>query len=626
MRTSRTFALNIPLLPDGVREQVGIAYLLFRIADTVEDGTCADRPTKRRLFGSLVAGLESQDATEFCELVRQHPPHDDPDCLELCGELPTLLKALSVDAVVSELVRDYVQRASIGMERFTQAGGGRGNVRLKSRVELHEYCYAVAGLVGEMLTRLFLHHQPSLHAVESELMNLAPLFGEGLQLVNILKDSGDDNNDGRQFVHGCVPRELLFELARMDLDHAQDYTEVLESNGAHPGVVRFTRLPVQLASATLAAVEQHGPGSRVSREEVGSIVADVMSDSDKPEAAIPRAIKVLLAEPRGFCAGVSMAIAALDMAIEKLGTPIYVYHEIVHNRYVVEEFTARGAVFVESVDQVPVGGNLIFSAHGVSPEVRSAARERGLLTIDATCPLVAKVHIEAARFAREGYTILLIGHAGHDEVVGTVGEAPDSIRVIQSAEEIAALDFSPGAKLAWLTQTTLSVSDTARLVTLLEQRFPTIVGPGKDDICYATQNRQAAVQALCDEADAIIVVGSQNSSNSQRLKELALEHNVKSWLVDGADELSIRDFSSCKVVGVTAGASAPQKAVENVLEWLDTNFQTDVEVRTHASEDRVFPLPSELVSTQVGQPGRTVLTGSKPSEQTGTETLPQGEG
>ncbi|MFK7820598.1 MAG: 4-hydroxy-3-methylbut-2-enyl diphosphate reductase, partial [Planctomycetaceae bacterium] len=392
-----------------------------------------------------------------------------------------------------------------------------------------------------------------------------------------------------------VPRPILFTIARSNLRGAEHYTELLEQNEASSGILHFTRLPTRLAKATLECVERNGPGAKISRERVAHIVTSVT----RPDSQDIAAMNVLLAAPRGFCAGVRMAIDALDIAIDRLGTPLYVYHEIVHNRYVVETFTDRGIVFVNELDEVPNDTNLIFSAHGVSPEVRAAAKAKNLRTIDATCPLVTKVHIEAARFAQQGYTIILIGHEGHDEVIGTVGEAPDAIRLVSTIAEIDALQVEDETKLAWLTQTTLSVSDTAQLVNRLRERFPSIVGPTTDDICYATQNRQSSLEALCDEADAVIVVGSQNSSNSQRLRDLAIEHDVAAWLMASPYELSRADFENLKTIAVTAGASAPDSAVEKVLDWLAINFGATVELRTHTSEDRVFPLPVELTTKAI---------------------------
>jgi 4-hydroxy-3-methylbut-2-enyl diphosphate reductase len=305
-------------------------------------------------------------------------------------------------------------------------------------------------------------------------------------------------------------------------------------------------------------------------------------------------MKILLAAPRGFCAGVNMAIESLDLAIRAFGTPIYVYHEIVHNKYVVDTFRAKGAVFIDHLDEVPVGATLLFSAHGVSPEIRRLARERKLRAIDATCPLVTKVHLEAIRFAKEGYTILLIGHEGHDEVIGTMGEAPQAIVLVESVEHAGRLKFPPDAKLAYLTQTTLSVDDANRIISRLKERFPQIVGPPKEDICYATQNRQEAIHALAAEADLVLVLGSQNSSNSQRLKELALERGAAAQLIDGAADIDERWFAGVKNVVITAGASAPESVVQECVEYLRARYGATVESRTLRSEDVQFPLPREL--------------------------------
>jgi 4-hydroxy-3-methylbut-2-enyl diphosphate reductase len=307
-------------------------------------------------------------------------------------------------------------------------------------------------------------------------------------------------------------------------------------------------------------------------------------------------MRILLAAPRGFCAGVNMAIESLDLAIQAFGTPIYVYHEIVHNKYVVDTFRAKGAVFVDDLAEVPPGSTLLFSAHGVSPEIRRVARERKLRAIDATCPLVTKVHLEAIRFAKEGRTILLIGHEGHDEVIGTMGEAPQAIVLVESVEHAGRLEFAPGAKLAYLTQTTLSVDDANRIIQRLKERFPHIVGPPKEDICYATQNRQEAVQALAAEADLVLVVGSQNSSNSQRLKELALEHGVPAYLIDSAADIDDAWFNGAETVVITAGASAPESIVEECLDHLRSRFSATIESRTLRAEDIHFPLPRELRS------------------------------
>src|SRR5262245_32057062 len=305
-------------------------------------------------------------------------------------------------------------------------------------------------------------------------------------------------------------------------------------------------------------------------------------------------MKVLLASPRGFCAGVNMAIESLDLALASLDPPIYVYHEIVHNKYVVEHFRGRGVTFVDTLDEVPVGSTLLFSAHGVSPEIRRIARERNLKAIDATCPLVTKVHVEAIKYASAGYTILLIGHEGHDEVIGTMGEAPEAIILVESPEDVASLEVADERKVAYLTQTTLSVDDANRIINRLKQRFPHIAAPPKDDICYATQNRQEAVSLLSDEADLAIVLGSQNSSNSQRLAELARERGVPAHLIDGTADLRAEWFDDVKTVLVTAGASAPEQVVDEVLDWLRKRFNAIVEPRSIRQENVSFPLPREL--------------------------------
>jgi 4-hydroxy-3-methylbut-2-enyl diphosphate reductase len=305
-------------------------------------------------------------------------------------------------------------------------------------------------------------------------------------------------------------------------------------------------------------------------------------------------MKILLAGPRGFCAGVNMAIDTLDLSIQLYGTPIYVYHEIVHNRHVVERFRAEGAVFVNELSEVPEDSRLLFSAHGVSPEVRRIAAERRLKTIDATCPLVTKVHLEALRFARQGYTILLVGHQGHDEVVGTMGEAPEAFVLVESPEQVDRLEFPPETKLSYLTQTTLSVDEANRIIGRLKQRFPEIVGPPKEDICYATQNRQEAVRQSAREADIALVLGSQNSSNSQRLAELAAETGVRAHLIDGAADVDLNWFHGDETVLITAGASAPESVVEECVALLRDKFAATVESRSIREEEVYFPLPREL--------------------------------
>jgi 4-hydroxy-3-methylbut-2-enyl diphosphate reductase len=305
-------------------------------------------------------------------------------------------------------------------------------------------------------------------------------------------------------------------------------------------------------------------------------------------------MKVILASPRGFCAGVNMAIEALNLALKTLPPPIYVYHEIVHNKYVVDHFRGQGVTFVDHLSEVPRGATLLFSAHGVSPEIRRVAKERQLRAIDATCPLVTKVHLEAIKYASLGYTILLIGHEGHDEVIGTMGEAPEAILLVESPEAVERLEVADESKVAYLTQTTLSVDDANRIIDRLKARFPQIAAPPKDDICYATQNRQEAVAKLAPDAQLTLVLGSQNSSNSQRLAELSAERGVPAHLIDGPGDIDPAWFEAVDAVLVTAGASAPEVVVENVLDYLRDQFDATVEVRTLREENVSFPLPREL--------------------------------
>jgi 4-hydroxy-3-methylbut-2-enyl diphosphate reductase len=305
-------------------------------------------------------------------------------------------------------------------------------------------------------------------------------------------------------------------------------------------------------------------------------------------------MKILLAAPRGFCAGVNMAVQSLDLALKHFGAPVYVYHEIVHNQYVVRSFQSKGAVFVDSLEEIPPKSTVLFSAHGVAPTIRKLASERELHAIDATCPLVTKVHLEAIKFAKEHYTIVLIGHQGHDEVIGTMGEAPEAIVLVESTQEVDCLEYGPDTKLAYLTQTTLSVDDANRIIQRLKSRFPWIVGPPKEDICYATQNRQEAVRVIADEATKVIVLGSQNSSNSQRLRELAQEQGRTAYLVDGPEDLSVEWFEESDVVLVTAGASAPEEVVASTLAWLESNFDSTLELREVRKEEVHFPLPRAL--------------------------------
>ena len=283
-------------------------------------------------------------------------------------------------------------------------------------------------------------------------------------------------------------------------------------------------------------------------------------------------MKIILAAPRGFCAGVNMAINSLDLTLQKFGPPVYVYHEIVHNQYVVNSFKDKGAVFVESIDEVPRDSVVLFSAHGVSPAIRQAAKDRNLTALDATCPLVTKVHLEAIKYAKAGYTILLIGHEGHDEVIGTMGEAPEAILLVEDEQDVDQLEIADETKLAYLTQTTLSVDDANRIIHRIRKRFPNVESPPKDDICYATQNRQEAVNLLTDQVDVVVVLGSQNSSNSQRLRELAADKGKPAYLVDGPQDLDATSFDPEKTVLITAGASAPESVVQSTIDWLLETF------------------------------------------------------
>jgi 4-hydroxy-3-methylbut-2-enyl diphosphate reductase len=309
-------------------------------------------------------------------------------------------------------------------------------------------------------------------------------------------------------------------------------------------------------------------------------------------------MQILLANPRGFCAGVNMAIECLDESIRMFGPNIYVYHEIVHNKYVVERFTRQGVTFVDHLSQVPEGSLLLYSAHGVSPQIRAEARVRRLQTVDATCPLVTKVHLEAIKFAREGYHIILIGHEGHDEVIGTMGEAPQSITLVESAAEVDALEFPPDAKIAYLTQTTLSVDEAEAVIERLRERFPEIASPPKEDICYATTNRQEAVSGLVPEADVLIVLGSQNSSNSRRLMEIGHACGKPAYLIDGAHELRPEWFEPNQTVVITAGASAPEEVVQECVDYLVERFGASVREITFRQESINFPLPRELRALQ----------------------------
>jgi 4-hydroxy-3-methylbut-2-en-1-yl diphosphate reductase len=308
--------------------------------------------------------------------------------------------------------------------------------------------------------------------------------------------------------------------------------------------------------------------------------------------------RVLLASPRGYCAGVERAVETVERALELYGEPVYVRKQIVHNSHVVRELEERGAVFVDSVDAVPEGATLVFSAHGVGRAVREAADARRLTTLDATCPLVTKVHTQARRFADRGYTIVLIGHAGHEEVEGTTGEAPQAIVLVESAADAEAVELPAGAPLAYITQTTLSVDDTNEIIQVLRRRFPAIEGPATEDICYATSNRQWAVKELLSEVDVLLVIGSHNSSNSQRLVEVARAAGVPAHLVDDESEIEEHWLDGARVAGVTSGASAPERLVRDVCGWFTEHGVDDISEYRSVYEDVVFRLPVELRRTE----------------------------
>jgi 4-hydroxy-3-methylbut-2-enyl diphosphate reductase len=305
--------------------------------------------------------------------------------------------------------------------------------------------------------------------------------------------------------------------------------------------------------------------------------------------------RVLLARPRGYCAGVDRAVVTVEKALELYGAPVYVRKQIVHNRHVVQTLERRGAIFVAETDEVPVGATVVFSAHGVAPSVHAEARERGLRSIDATCPLVTKVHAEAKRFAREDYDILLIGHEGHEEVVGTAGEAPHHVQLVDGPADVASVAVRDPERVVWLSQTTLSVDETMATVGALKERFPALASPPSDDICYATQNRQQAVKEMAERCDLVLVVGSRNSSNSVRLVEVALEAGARAaYLVDYAREIDEAWLAEVGTVGLTSGASVPEVLVSEVLGWLADRGYGDAEEVVSVEEDVVFGLPAEL--------------------------------
>jgi len=321
------------------------------------------------------------------------------------------------------------------------------------------------------------------------------------------------------------------------------------------------------------------------------------SDLGMPPVLDPASAEraVQLAAPRGYCAGVDRAVITVEKALELYGAPVYVRKQIVHNKHVVANLESRGAIFVEEVEEVPEGATVVFSAHGVSPEVHRQSAERGLKTIDATCPLVTKVHHEARRFASEDYDILLIGHEGHEEVEGTAGEAPEHIQLVQTPEDVASIEVRDPSKVAWLSQTTLSVDETMTIVAAIRERFPELLDPPSDDICYATQNRQMAIKEISAAADLVIVVGSGNSSNSVRLVEVALEAGAKAaYRVDDASEIDEAWLEGVERVSVTSGASVPDDLVEGVLAFLSERGYPDAEAVQTAEESLIFALPPEL--------------------------------
>jgi 4-hydroxy-3-methylbut-2-enyl diphosphate reductase len=318
-------------------------------------------------------------------------------------------------------------------------------------------------------------------------------------------------------------------------------------------------------------------------------------------------MEIILANPRGFCAGVERAIAIVERALEKFGAPIYVRHEVVHNKFVCDDLRAKGAVFIDELADVPAGSTVIFSAHGVSQAVREEAEVRGLKVFDATCPLVTKVHVEVAKMRKEDREIVMIGHKGHPEVEGTMGQSKGGMLLVESVENVATLSVRNSDQLAYVTQTTLSVDDAEKIVSALRTRFPKITGPKKDDICYATQNRQDAVKALADQSDVVIVVGSKNSSNSSRLREVAENVGIRSYLIDGPEFIDPAWIAGARRIGVTAGASAPEILVEKVISRLRKLGANSVKLLEGAEENVLFPLPKELANGDSQRSGNRFL-------------------
>ncbi|MFA6391546.1 MAG: 4-hydroxy-3-methylbut-2-enyl diphosphate reductase [Patescibacteria group bacterium] len=307
-------------------------------------------------------------------------------------------------------------------------------------------------------------------------------------------------------------------------------------------------------------------------------------------------MKVFIARPRGFCAGVARAVEVVELALETFGPPIYVRHAIVHNQHVVNDLEKKGAIFVETLSEIPRGSRLVFSAHGVSPQVRAGAKKRELDVIDATCPLVTKVHLEAIRFAKENYSIVLIGHKGHVELIGTAGEAPDNIYIVETEKDINELIIPDESKVAVLTQTTLSVNDTKGLLDILKKKYPSLKEPPRQDICYATTNRQAAVKNIAKYCDVVYVIGDPESSNSNRLREAAEQTNIPAYLIQSSSDIKPEQISGVNAIGVTAGASAPEHLIEEVIAYLKSHGADDVQEVEAVKENMKFPLPRELSS------------------------------
>ncbi len=318
-----------------------------------------------------------------------------------------------------------------------------------------------------------------------------------------------------------------------------------------------------------------------------------MSQTDPTISTIPT-IPIVLANPRGFCAGVERAIAIVEKVLERCGAPVYVRHEVVHNRFVVDNLRSQGAVFVQELDEVPDGATVIFSAHGVAQAVQDEAARRGLTVYDATCPLVTKVHLEVVRHRSQGREVIMIGHRGHPEVAGTMGQSDSGMHLVETPADVAKLPVASDQQLAYVTQTTLSMDDATAIIAALRERFPAIVGPKKDDICYATQNRQDAVTQLTKNCDVVVVVGSANSSNSNRLREVAVQNGARAYLVDRAEELQPEWFAAARRIGVTAGASAPEVLVGEVIAWLRNFTHGEVLETDHEPEGVSFPLPKSL--------------------------------